>query len=98
MNEEQEINFVTLTGFSTSMEAGMVKELLENNGISVILQGANFGGLEPLFMPGGYSEITMRVPEAELARARQLYDAFFEQQAGAALTADADVREELTHD
>ena len=94
MSEKQEIKFVTLTGFATSMEAGMVKELLENNGISVLMQGANFGGLEPLPMPGGFSEVTLQVPEGELEHARQLYDAFFEER-GSALRADKEVPEEL---
>jgi hypothetical protein len=42
------------------------------------LQGAFFGGLEPLLTPGGFSEIQLLVPEDEFERARQLYEAFFE--------------------
>ena len=91
MSEKQDVNFVALAHFPNSVEAGMVGELLENNGIGSILQGVNFGGLEPLLMPGGYSEITLLVPENELERAQQLYDAFFEQQSGAALPEDVDV-------
>lgn len=92
MSEKQDDNFVALAHFSNSIEAGMVGELLENNGIASISQGVNFGGLEPLLMPGGYSEITLLVSEAELERAKQLYDAFFEQQAGAALPEDVEVQ------
>lgn len=95
MNEEPEINLVPLAHFSNSIEAGMVRELLENNGIGAILQGVNFGGLEPLLMPGGYSEITLLVPEAELENAEQLRAAFFEQHSGEALPADVDVQEEV---
>ncbi len=92
MNEKQDDKFVALAHFSNSIEAGMVGQLLENNGITSIPQGVNFGGLEPLLLPGGYSEITLLVSEAELERAQQLYDAFFEQQAGAALPADVEVQ------
>ncbi len=33
MSEEQDFNFVKLTHFSNSIEAGMVNEFLSNNGI-----------------------------------------------------------------
>ncbi len=75
---EDSDKFVTLAYFANAAEAGMVQELLLNNQINAILQGANFGGLEPLPMIGGFSEIQLLVPEAELDRARQLYQAFFE--------------------
>ncbi len=93
MSEKQDDRFVALAHFSNSIEAGMVGELLENNGITSIPQGVNFAGLEPLLMPGGYSEITLLVPENELQRAQQLYDAFFEQQADAALPEDVEVQD-----
>jgi hypothetical protein len=51
---------------------------LANNGVDAVLQGAFFGGLEPLLTPGGFSEIQLLVPEDEFERARQLYEAFFE--------------------
>lgn len=92
MNEKQDVNLVALAHFSNSIEAGQVGELLENNGISSILQGVNFGGLEPLLLPGGYSEITLLVPETELARAQELYAAFFEQQPEYALPEDVEIQ------
>lgn len=91
MNEQPEISFVKLAHFSNSMEAGQVGEFLENNGISSILQGVNFGGLEPLLLPGGYSEITLLVPDTELERAQQLYDAFFEQSPENALPEESEL-------
>ncbi|MDX2042592.1 MAG: DUF2007 domain-containing protein [Acidobacteriota bacterium] len=94
MSNQPEINFVALAHFSNSVQAGMVSELLENNGIASILQGVNFGGLEPLLMPGGYSEITLLVAESELERAQQLYDAFFDQQADSVLAEDSELPEE----
>jgi hypothetical protein len=70
--------FVTLAHFAKSIEAEMARELLANNGIDAILQGAYFGGLEPLLTTGGFLEIQLLVPEDEFERARQLYEAFFE--------------------
>ena len=96
MSNQQEINFVALAHFSNSVQAGMVSELLENNGIAAILQGVNFGGLEPLLMPGGFSEITLLVPESEFERAQQLYKAFFEQQADSVLSEDSELPEEAS--
>lgn len=92
MSEKQDVNLVELAHFPNSVEAGMVGRLLENNGIGSILQGMNFSGLEPLLLPGGYSEITLLVPENELERAQQLYNAFFEQQADTALPEDVEVQ------
>lgn len=94
MNEDQDVNFVALAHFSNSVEAGQVSELLENNGIRSILQGVNFGGLEPLLLPGGYSEITLLVADTELEQAQQLYQAFFEQNPETVLPEGADVAQE----
>jgi len=77
-DQRQEINFVALAHFAKSAEAEMARELLANNGVDAILQGANFGALEPLLVPGGFSEIQLLVPEHEFERAQQLYEAFFE--------------------
>ena len=71
--------FVQLACFSNSIEAGMVHQLLCNNQIRAVLQGANFGSLEPLPMPGGFSEIKLLVPQSQLEQATALYQAFFEE-------------------
>src|SRR5436190_709359 len=55
MNEEVEL--IELARLSMPGEAGMIKELLENNGIDVIVQGASLNNL----MPGGYSETVLLV-------------------------------------
>ena len=94
MNEEvelEEVELVELARLSMPGEAGMIKELLENNGIDVIIQGASLNNL----MPGGYSETVLLVKQSDLDRAQPLYDAFFEPQEGDDLTEDADVPEEL---
>lgn len=76
-DSETEVNYLPLAHFSNSVEAGMVCELLTNNGIRALLRGAVFGGMEPLLMPGGFSEITLEVAEPDFAEAEQLYEAFF---------------------
>ncbi len=76
-DSDQNEAWVTLAYFSNAAEAGMVDELLRNNDIDTALQGVNFGALEPLPLAGGYSEIQLLVPQAELERAQELYDAFF---------------------
>lgn len=77
-DSQREGAFVALAHFANSAEAGMARELLANNGVDAVLQGVYFGGLEPLLTTGGFSEIQLLVPENELERARQLYEAFFE--------------------
>ena len=77
MSQTDEIKLKVVAYFSNSAEAGMVRELLENNGITAVLQGGNFGGLEPLLMPGGYSEIRLCVAEKDFDQACELYQAFF---------------------
>lgn len=84
--------FVTLAHFAKSAEAEMARELLANKGIHAVLQGAYFGGLEPLLTPGGFSEIQLLVPEDEFERARQLYEAFFESEQQA-LNEDEEVKD-----
>jgi hypothetical protein len=91
MNEEQEVELVELARLSKTGDAGMIKELLENNGIDVIVQGASLTNL----WPGGLSETVLLVKESDQERAQQLYDAFFEPQDGDDLAADADVPKEL---
>lgn len=74
---EAGLSCVPLAYFPNPAEAGMVCELLIKNGIRAMLKGASFGGLEPLFLPGGYSEVTLLVAQADFLRAQQLYEAFF---------------------
>jgi hypothetical protein len=57
----------------------MVRELLSQNGIACVVQGGNFGALEPRF-----SEIRLLVLQNELSRALELYKAFFVSSEGVA--------------
>jgi diaminopimelate epimerase len=72
------LSYVPLAYFSNAAEAGMVCEMLLNNGFRALLSGANFGALEPLPLPGGYSEIKLLVAKPDFMRAQQFYQAFFE--------------------
>ena len=72
-----DVSLVRLAYFSTSTEAGHVLELLVGDGIRAMLGGANFGSLEPLPLPGGFSEIQLLVARPDYERARDLYEAFF---------------------
>ncbi|HZS04110.1 MAG TPA: hypothetical protein VFD58_04675 [Blastocatellia bacterium] len=74
---DEELSYAPLAYFSSLAEAGMVCELLVNNGIRAMLRGASFGALEPLPLPGGYSEIRLMVAHPDFMRAQQLYQAFF---------------------
>lgn len=88
MNEKKDFEFVRLASFANSTEAGLVLELLSNNGVRALLEGANFGALEPLLMPGGYSEVQLLVAEEDFEKASALYEAYFTR--GEALEADQD--------
>ena len=81
LNPQSELRYVPLAYFSNAAEAGMVCEMLLNNGFRAILSGANFGALEPLPLPGGYSEIKLLVAQPDFMRAQQFYQAFFERTA-----------------
>ena len=74
---------VLLARFSTASEAEMVRELLSQNDIACVVQGGNYGALEPLPRQGGFSEIRLLVPQNELSRALELYEAFFVSSEGA---------------
>ncbi len=88
MDRNDESGFARLASFANSTEAGYVLELLRSNGIRALLEGANFGSLEPLLMPGGFSEIQLLVAEPDIERATALYEAFFTR--GDAIEADKD--------
>ena len=74
---DEQLEFVRLASFARSTEAGLVLELLHNNGVRAVLEGANFGALEPLLLPGGFSEIQLLVAKPDLERGKALYEAFF---------------------
>jgi hypothetical protein len=92
-HHSRDTELATLAYFSNAAEAGMACELLINNGINASLRGANFGALDPLPMVGGFSEIRLEVPIADLERAQEIYQAFFENE-GASLEENQDISNE----
>ena len=88
VENDSNLDFIRLASFANSTEAGFVLELLKNNGIRALLEGANFGSLEPLLMPGGYSEVQLLVAQEDLEQAEHLYEAYFTR--GEELEADKD--------
>ncbi|MBI3950936.1 MAG: DUF2007 domain-containing protein [Acidobacteria bacterium] len=71
----QELRLVKLTEFLTPTEAGMVKELLEENGIPVLVRGQS----DPLSIVSGAQPVALLVAESDLERATIIYEAFFDQ-------------------
>jgi hypothetical protein len=68
---------VPLVNFANSAEAGMVRDLLEENGIRAYVSGGEF-----TVAPSAFSgEIVLMVDERDLERAQALYQTFFEQNA-----------------
>ena len=91
MAELNEVELVELARLSKPSDAGLIQELLENNGIDAIVQGQSLNAL----WPGGYSETVLLVKQSDLDRAQSLYDAFFEPQEGDDLPAEQDVPTEI---
>jgi ABC-type transport system substrate-binding protein len=56
--------------------AMLIKQTLEQNGVTVILQGGNFISVMPNLAFGG--ELRVLVPSHQLEYARALYEAYFE--------------------
>jgi hypothetical protein len=81
---------VELAHFETTAEAGMVKELLEKNGITCVFHG----GTDPIGAPISTGQIELLVDEDDFARAEELYQAFFEAQRDAAGQGDAEPADE----
>lgn len=66
-----------LASFPNVAIGRMVCELLRNNDIDASIRGEHFAGVEPLLTAGGFSEAVVLVPDDQLDRARDLYDAYF---------------------
>jgi len=62
-----------LASFSTVADAGMIKELLEANGIPTVLRGQ----ADPLGVVSGAARTELLVDERNLERALELYEAFY---------------------
>jgi hypothetical protein len=69
-----------LASYLTAAEAAMVKELLEENGIPTVLRGQ----IDPLGVVSGAARTELLVDERDLARALELYEAFYESESSEA--------------
>lgn len=75
---------VPLRSFSNSAEAEMVSETLQQNDIRSFVEGGEFA-----VIPGSFSqEVVVMVDERDLARAIELYEAFFNAEPTAPATED----------
>ena len=64
---------VPLQSFKSSAEAEMVHEMLTRNGIRSFVEGGGFA-----IIPGSFSqEVVVMVDERDLARAVEIYEAYF---------------------
>ena len=67
------LQLVELASFTTASEAEMIQELLEGNGIPTIIRGDT----DPIGPTSGAEPATLLVEQHDLARAREIYEAFF---------------------
>ncbi len=71
--DQEEVELVELASFPNAPEAEMIQELLEGNGIRTIIRG----DADPIGATSGAEPATLLVDKRDMARARELYDAYF---------------------
>jgi len=71
--EEDTQKLVRLATFPSVVEADMIKELLETNGIQTMVRGES----DPIAVTSGAAPTELLVLEPDLERAQGLYQAFF---------------------
>jgi len=76
--ETNQIKFVELCRPKLIPVAQLIKQTLEQNGVMTIVQGGNALSLMPHLAFGG--ELRVLVDSQQLVFARQLYEAYFENQ------------------
>lgn len=80
--EQGDLELTVVAHFGNAAMARMACEMMRNNGLRATLTGAHFGAIEPLPLPGGFSEITLLVAKEDFERASEIYEAFFEGDGG----------------
>lgn len=73
VHDKSDRPFISFRSFNNSAEAEMVFELLERNGIRAFVKGGEVGIFGTSFHGGA-----LMVDERDLARAAELYEAYFE--------------------
>ena len=81
LHDKGDLKFVRLGSFNDETEAQMFVELLEQNGVRAYIREGTAGIFGAAFVGGA-----VMVPEADLARARDIYDAYFSSTAPTAPT------------
>lgn len=76
--EYNQIEYVELCRPKLIPVAQLIKQTLEHNGVPTIVQGGNALSLLPHLAFGG--ELRVLVDKQQLSYARQLYEAYFENQ------------------
>jgi hypothetical protein len=71
-----EVELVELCRPTTYPIAMLIKQMLEQNGVVVVMQGAHSLSVQPNLMFGG--QLRVMVPVTQLEFARELYKAYFE--------------------
>jgi hypothetical protein len=72
-SEEDNQKLVPLATFPSVVEANMIKELLETNGIQTMIRGET----DPIGTTSGVAPTELLVLEQDLGHAQALYQAFF---------------------
>lgn len=70
--DQTTLELVELASFPDYPEGEMIRELLDENGITTVLHGDAAAGVAPLSSP-----VTLLVSRADLARALELYEEYF---------------------
>jgi hypothetical protein len=78
IEDQSDLELTVVAHFGNAAMAQMACEMMRNNGLRATLTGAHFGALEPLPLPGGFSEISLLVAKEDFERAQEIYAAFFE--------------------
>jgi hypothetical protein len=81
LRDKSDLKFAPLGSFKDETEAQMFVELLEQNGVRAYIREGAAGIFGAAFVGGA-----VMVPEADLARANEIYEAYF----GTASTAPAE--------
>jgi hypothetical protein len=71
--DPDKVKLAELASFPNASEAEMIQELLESNGINTVIRG----DVDPIGATSGAEPATLLVDDNDLARAREIYEAFF---------------------
>ncbi len=72
-DETVDTQLVELASFPIASEAEMIQELLEGNNIRTVIRG----DVDPIGATSGAEPATLLIDRSDLARAREIYEAYF---------------------